>query len=184
MATTDAADDATQPAAATLPPARLQAPSLVVFARRKDHRAPVGVAPKREVSEHRCDPARDTGYTRAVDGLGRFCLRFARGTCHQGKDCLALHRLPRAEDEARLASDTLDIFGRPRQDEGKSVHSGSHRTLFVDITGATPLAIQELRPLVEKDFGQWGPLEFVKVLKDRAIVFIRCDRRAESFIHV
>lgn len=192
MATDAAIPDAKAAPSTTLPPARLQAPSLVVFARRKDHRAPpttpivpfkkrkgaqapaAATPPPREVSEYRCDPAKDTGYTRAVDGLGRFCLRFARGVCHQGPECLALHRLPTAEDEARLATDTLDIFGRPRQDEGKSVHSGSHRTLFVDITGATPLAIQELRPIIEKNFAAWGPIEFIKVLKDRAIVFVRC----------
>lgn len=172
-ATTQSVDPPAAPST-TLPPARLQAPALVVFARRKDRRAPAGVAPKPEVSEYKCDPEKDSGYTRAVYGLGRFCLRFARGTCHQGKECLALHRLPTAEDEARLASDTLDIFGRPRQDEGRTVHSGSHRTLFVDITGATPLAIQELRPIIERNFAVWGPLESVKVLKDKAIVFVRC----------
>ncbi len=65
------------------------------------------------------------------------------------------------------------IHTNNRQDEGASIHSASHRTLFVDITGATPLAIQELRPIIENNFAVWGPLEYVKVLRERAVVFVR-----------
>ncbi len=93
--------------------ARKQVERRVPFERRPDNRAP-GQPIKREVSEYRCHPTRDVGLTRAADDLGRFCIRFARGYCHMGGLCTCLHRLPTAQDEQRLATDTHDIFGRPR----------------------------------------------------------------------
>ena len=72
-------------------------------------------AKRTDPSEHRCDPERDSGETKADSMPGKhfLCLYFARGKCVHGHRCQYYHRIP-TEDDLKSIPITHDIFGRER----------------------------------------------------------------------
>lgn len=70
---------------------------------------------ERIVSMYKCDPDKDTGFTKAdnQDTDTYFCVYFARGNCIEGANCHFYHRVPRSED-LRSGDNTKDVFGRTR----------------------------------------------------------------------
>ena len=93
--------------------------------------------PQRTAATHRVNVAKDAGVTTGNDNPGAFiCHLFAKGCCHQGADCRFLHRIPFADDLAKLSTAT-DIFGRERHATNRSDMSGvgtwskDQRTMYV-----------------------------------------------------
>lgn len=136
----------------------------------------------------RCVAARDIGRTRAGSGGGgavaALCIHFALGNCVKGPLCTYRHALPNDDDERRIGI-THDVFGRERfktdRDDmgGVGSFSRENRTLYVsglkaDITPA------DYEPIVRRHFGEWGELEYVRVLPQRGIGFVRYRLRTAA----
>ncbi|MDP2436949.1 MAG: hypothetical protein Q8P67_14455, partial [archaeon] len=126
----------------------------------------------------RCDPLRDSGRTAGSErGVGYVCLHFARGECTLGSGCSYLHRVPGEEDSERL-DELHDIFGRERHREAKDDMGGvgsflsSTRTLYLGNLPPLRCSLQEYYRLVAMAFGVWGPLENLRVLRDKCIAFV------------
>lgn len=131
----------------------------------------------------RCVVARDTGRTRA-DDHSPLCIHFAMGNCTKGHECPFRHKLPTDIDERR-AGITHDVFGRERfktdRDDmgGVGSFSRENRTLYV--AGLKPdKPPKEYEPIMRKHFGEWGDLEYVRVLPMRGIGFVRYRLRTAA----
>lgn len=92
---------------------------------------------QKEAAKHRVNVARDAGLTGGNDNPGAFiCHLFAKGCCHQGEECRFLHRIPFADDLAKISM-AQDIFGRERHATNLSDMSGvgtwskDQRTMYV-----------------------------------------------------
>lgn len=139
----------------------------------------------REKATTRCNPFSDSGWTKA-DFEGDFdrpviCLYFARGCCYMGPNCRYYHRVPTAEDNERL-DDLHDIFGRERFAQHRDDMSGvgsftdDCRTLFVGdlkVHRVHPNAEEKTEQLIRQQFGLWGPIEEIKVIRNRNFAFVR-----------
>jgi hypothetical protein len=90
---------------------------------------------------HKCDPERDSGYTKAdnMDKTGNafFCVYFSRGCCSEGKNCRYYHRIPIHDDCIGQKDNLKDIFGRTRHGSHKDDMTGigsfnkECRTIFI-----------------------------------------------------
>jgi len=131
----------------------------------------------------RCNVAQDSGYTRADKGNKEtyICLYFARGHCSHGAECTFYHRIPTIEDELRLDL-VHDIFGRERfktyRDDmgGVGSFSRDNRTLY--LVGFKRQNISE--EILTRHFIEWGELEYVRVIWDKSIAFVRYKLRGSA----
>lgn len=138
-------------------------------------------------SQYRCHATLDSGSTRGdAAGCDYVCLYFARGICHHGSDCVYLHRVPNLSDEIRHATrPQYDIFGRDRvAEEGATKGVGSYArqctTLYVYLAGAATCPPEHLRQALNKDFGEWGPIQDINVIPNKAIAFVRYEWRSSA----
>ena len=140
----------------------------------------------REGSITRCNVARDSGRTRADDesSSSAICIHFAMGDCVKGHECSFKHEIPSEMDERR-GGETHDVFGRERhktdREDMGGVGSFSHenRTLYVSGLKAEKPA-KQYEEVMRKHFGEWGEMEYVRVLPHRGIGFVRYRLRAAA----
>ncbi|KAN0015027.1 hypothetical protein ACTFIU_001348 [Dictyostelium citrinum] len=136
----------------------------------------------RDVSETRCNVLKDCGKTRAAKDA-YFCRHFAKGRCISGADCIFLHRVPTPEDDKRLEL-THDIFGRERHKTdredmgGVGSFSRDNRTLYIG--GIKTNVSGSIEDMVRKNFEEWGRIEYVRVIANRSISFVRYLYRSSA----
>ena len=146
-----------------------------------------GVSNPDAIPFSKCDPERDSGLTRADEGITRdplFCVYFARGCCGKGYMCRFLHRVPTQEDELHIEK-TRDCFGRERHRVDREDMSGvgsferECRTLHVSRVGKYQR--EEWEPVLRKHFGKFGDITKVKCFYSRSVAFIKytCRLNAE-----
>lgn len=123
-------------------------------------------------AETKCDPARDSGWTKGDKAQGAyFCLFFARGCCPNGPDCQYLHRLPQATD---LYSPNVDCFGRDKHADYRDDMGGvgsflrQNHTLYIGQITTT----EDIEEAVATHFCQWGEVERIRVLNSRGVAFV------------
>ena len=111
------------------------------------------------------------------------CLHFARGECDAGAECVFLHRIPTAEDEE--GADTFhDIFGREKhRDErddlgGVGSFNRVGKTLYIG--GLHNARARKMEKILYAYFGSFGELEYVRVMYERSIAFVRYIRRTSA----
>lgn len=127
---------------------------------------------KRRRSPYKCNPEKDTGYTKGSKVKGSyFCLHFARGMCYKGEKCSFLHRLPTDTD---VFAASVDCFGRDKFAHYRDDMSGvgsflrENRTLFVGYLDKS----KDSQGLVRRAFKQWGPIAKIKKMDTRGIYFV------------
>ncbi|EGC37980.1 hypothetical protein DICPUDRAFT_53563 [Dictyostelium purpureum] len=136
----------------------------------------------RDISETRCNVLKDCGKTRAGKNA-YFCCHFSKGRCVNGADCTFLHRVPTPEDDKRLEI-THDIFGRERhktdRDDmgGVGSFSRDNRTLYIG--GIKSNLGGSMEDVVRKHFEEWGKIEYVRVILNRSIAFVRYFYRSNA----
>lgn len=153
----------------------------------KEFRTPREGRGTKHRSEYRCHPKLDSGWTRgSKSGCSYCCLYFARGICHHGQDCNYLHRVPSEADEMRHRGEPqYDIFGRDRHVEARGTKRlGSMdrqiTTLYVYLGGAAAVPSETLQRLLMDAFGEFGPVDDVKVVASKAIAFVRYRWRSSA----
>lgn len=131
----------------------------------------------------RCVIERDAGKTRA-DKSAPLCIHFALGNCAKGHECMYRHTLPTDYDEKRVGV-THDVFGRERfktdRDDMGGVGSFSRENRTLYIGGLKPeIPVRTYEQIMRKHFGEWGDLEYVRVLPVRGIGFVRYRLRTAA----
>lgn len=131
----------------------------------------------------RCNIERDAGKTRA-DKNSPLCIHFALGNCAKGHECMYRHTLPTDNDERRVGI-THDVFGRERfktdRDDMGGVGSFSRENRTLYIGGLKPeIPVRTYEQIMRKHFGEWGDLEYVRVLPVRGIGFVRYRLRTAA----
>ncbi|KAI8801730.1 hypothetical protein BJ742DRAFT_835898 [Cladochytrium replicatum] len=127
----------------------------------------------------RCNPEKDSGFTKAQDPGTYFCVHFAHGCCTKGPDCVFLHRIPTKTDRFEL---TRDCFGREKyRDErddmgGVGTFERDNRTLYVGRVGS----YKDTDNAVRRHFSLWGEIENLRVLESKAVAFVRYKDRANA----
>jgi hypothetical protein len=111
------------------------------------------------------------------------CLYFAKGCCVNGKKCLFFHRVPTAEDDARI--DLMhDVFGRQRHAKDREDMGGvgsfnrENKTLY--ITDVPITSVRQTEEIIRRHFGEWGDLDEVAVKPKIGCVFVRYKYRANA----
>ena len=134
----------------------------------------------------RCVPSMDTGYSRgSLAKQSIICLHFARGVCVKGHECMYLHRLPTASDDAHCPM-LYDIFGREKHKTEREDNGGTGsylrncRTLFVYYGAASTLGGQRMRKMLATSFGEWGAIEDIHIVPSKCISFVRYKFRASA----
>lgn len=136
-------------------------------------------------SLYKCNPALDTGYTRADyqgnKGDLHFCMFFARGCCAQGANCRYYHRVPTFED-CEKTDNMKDIFGRTRfsahrQDMGGvGTFTRECKTLYItNIKGNGDK--KDTVKLLYQAFSPWGKIEDINYFDIKASCFMRFSHR-------
>ena len=128
----------------------------------------------------------DAGLTRAdyTSNSAHLCLHFARGCCAYGKDCTFRHCAPTEEDESQ-ADSSHDVFGRNRHASFREDMGGTGswdkecKTLYVGRICATPPEAQ-MTETVTRHFGEFGPIDSVRVLKNKGVAFVTYRLRATA----
>ena len=128
----------------------------------------------------RCQPAKDSGYTRADKVTGSyFCLFFARGICPRGQDCDYLHRLPTIFD---TFNPNVDCFGRDKHSDYRDDMGGvgsfmrGNRTLYVGRIHVT----DDIEEIVARHFQEWGQIDRIRCLTARGVAFVTYSNEASS----
>lgn len=149
---------------------------------------------QRFLNRYRCDPIRDTGYTRAdklkqtnslknngstKKSLFYHCLYFAKGICCKGSKCEYFHHVPTNE-----VSVVYDCFGREKYSDFRDDMGGigsfqkQNKTLYVSglqqgsgLPSNMSSAAVEQR--VKTRFQQFGDIEYIRYLKDKHCFFIK-----------
>ncbi|CAM9582551.1 unnamed protein product [Ectocarpus sp. 12 AP-2014] len=132
----------------------------------------------------RCDPHVDAGATRGSEaGALEFCVFFARGACARGYSCHKLHFVPTPEDDAR-EDNMHDCFGRERSGvedddrDGAGCFLKENRTLWV---GGVPVFDEaSARERVRRNFGPWGRISSVRLVKSKSCAFVQYAHRASA----
>lgn len=126
----------------------------------------------KEHAETKCDPVRDSGWTKADKTPGSyFCLFFARGCCPHGPDCQYLHRLPQPTD---MYAPNVDCFGRDKHADYRDDMGGvgsflrQNHTLYIGRITTT----EDIEEAVATAFCQWGEVERIRVLNSRGVAFV------------
>ncbi|KAK1934010.1 Pre-mRNA-splicing factor CWC2 [Babesia divergens] len=141
---------------------------------------------------YKCDPERDTGYTRGsgkntLDDCGtKFCcLFFAKGCCTQGSKCNYLHRVPTVEDEFFLDT-SVDIFGRERHAKHRDDMSGvgsfmsDCKSLFIgDVypDNAEYNPVDNLKRVLTEEFGRFGKIVEFNLVPAKGVAFVTYESR-------
>ncbi|KAH3761697.1 pre-mRNA-splicing factor cwc2 [Pelomyxa schiedti] len=126
---------------------------------------------------------KDAGRTHADDGAP-VCIHFAMGKCALGSECSYKHQIPTEDDERRTGL-TQDVFGRERyktdRDDmgGVGNFSKENRTLYLGGL-KTEVPVPEMETSLRKHFGEFGELEYVRVLAGRGIGFVRYRLRTAA----
>jgi len=137
---------------------------------------------------HRCNPALDTGFTKAdlqeKEGGAYFCLYFAKGCCSEGVNCRYYHRVPTKEDVEKIEN-LRDVFGRSRfathrnDMGGVGTFTRDCRTLYVSdlkmVDSANP--IKDMIRIIYDNFSPWGEVEDINYIPTKAACFIRFSNR-------
>lgn len=142
----------------------------------------------REASKYRCQPSIDQGWTRGEEMQVQYCcLYFARGICHLGPNCNYLHKLPTIELEySHRVNYQYDIFGRDRHSlkdfstKGTGSFERDTTTLYIHYGTAGKLPMVELKELLDKNFGQWGPIDNLNLIYNKGIAFARYEWRSTA----
>jgi hypothetical protein len=138
---------------------------------------------------HRCNPALDTGYTKAdlqeKDGGAFFCLYFAKGCCSEGVNCRYYHRVPTKCDAEKIEN-LRDVFGRSRFANHRTDMGGvgsftkECRSLCITdlkvVDTANPT--KEMVRIIYEHFSPWGEIEDVNFIQAKATCFIRYAHRS------
>lgn len=131
-------------------------------------------------AKHRCDVAKDSGYTRADKVTGSyFCLFFAKGECPRGQDCEYLHRLPGIFD---TFNPNVDCFGRDKHSDYRDDMGGvgsfmrQNRTLYVGRIHVT----DDIEEVVARHFAEWGQVDRIRCLTARGVAFVTYTNEANS----
>ncbi|KAI8645580.1 hypothetical protein BD408DRAFT_382089 [Parasitella parasitica] len=126
------------------------------------------------------DIARDAGETLGSRNKNAyFCLFFAKGMCSKGSKCTMWHRVPTTED---VLETTIDCFGRDKFTEFRQDMGGvggfirENRTLYIGRITVT----DDIENVVRRQFGQFGPLERVRILRGRGVGFVTYKTRANA----
>jgi len=128
----------------------------------------------------------DAGLTRAdyTSATAHVCLHFARGDCIYGKDCTFRHAAPTEEDES-MADAPHDVFGRNRHASWRDDMGGTGtwnkecKTLYVGRLCNLP-SEQVMTEIVVRHFGEFGPIESVRVLKSKGCAFVTYKLRCTA----
>ena len=120
----------------------------------------------------------DAGLTRAdyTSATAHICLHFARGCCTQGKLCTFRHNAPTEEDESQSDA-PHDIFGRNRHGSFRDDMGGTGtwnkecKTIYVGRICSTP-SEPEMTETLARHFAEFGPIESVRVLKNKGCGFV------------
>jgi len=143
---------------------------------------------ERVASLYKCDPEKDTGYTRAdimEKHTSYFCVYFARGYCAEGTKCRYYHRVPQPEDLI-YEENAKDVFGRTRHDTFKEDLSGigcfrnNCRTISVcemKVPENTATPARDTVKLMYEEMAKWGEIEDIKFLPQRAMANVRYTHR-------
>ncbi|KAL6945136.1 hypothetical protein ACO0QE_002582 [Hanseniaspora vineae] len=146
---------------------------------------------QRFLNKYRCDPVRDTGYTRADkymkqkslsrnnNALVYHCLYFAKGVCCKGSKCEYFHHIPTNE-----VSVVYDCFGREKHSDFRDDMSGvgsfqkQNKTLYVSglqMGSGLPanMSSSAVEQRVKSRFQQFGDIEYVRYLKEKYCFFIK-----------
>ncbi|KAI3645362.1 hypothetical protein MP228_008290 [Amoeboaphelidium protococcarum] len=146
-----------------------------------------GLANPDQKAISRCNPAKDSGLTKADLNGARdafFCIYFAKGQCGKGWQCRYLHRVPTQEDEEYIER-TFDCFGRQKHKADRQDYMGvgsferECRALSVLRLGAYDA--DDYERVIRKHFSQYGDIVKIKSLphKQAAIVKFSCRLNAE-----
>ncbi|KAL7314619.1 Pre-mRNA-splicing factor [Mucor circinelloides] len=126
------------------------------------------------------DIARDAGETLGSRNKNAyFCLFFAKGMCSKGPKCTMWHRVPTTDD---VLETTIDCFGRDKFTEFRQDMGGvggfirENRTLYIGRITVT----DDIEDVVRRQFGQFGPLERVRILRGRGVGFVTYKTRANA----
>eukprot|EP01132_Coremiostelium_polycephalum_P009878 gene9878-12118_t len=133
----------------------------------------------RDVSETRCNILKDCGKTRSTGKDAYFCLHFARGRCVNGSDCTYLHRAPTPDDDKRLEL-THDIFGRERFKDDREDMGGVGSFSRDNRRGIKSTYGKSLEDVIRKNFEEWGNIEYVRVILNKSIAFVRYMYRSSA----
>ncbi|KAI8981681.1 hypothetical protein BDF20DRAFT_862655 [Mycotypha africana] len=124
--------------------------------------------------------ARDSGETLGSKNKNAyFCLFFAKGMCAKGHNCTMWHRIPTEND---MKETTIDCFGRDKFTDFRQDMGGvggfmrENRTLYVGRIAQT----KDIEDAVRRQFGQFGPLERVRILRGRGVAFVTYKTRANA----
>jgi hypothetical protein len=136
---------------------------------------------ERARASNRCVAWRDVGLTQGDlnEKFTPICIHFARGCCVHGPQCIFLHRLPTAADNARLDM-VHDIFGREkhatdRDDmDGTGSFNREGRTLWIHGFNCNRNGVHAT---LEKHFGEWGELVEVAVKPKHQCCFLKYKYR-------
>jgi len=131
----------------------------------------------------RCCVSTDAGYTRPdLNGKDSYiCLYFARGHCINGAECNFYHRIPTLEDDQKLDL-AHDIFGRERHRTYREDMGGvgsftrDNRTLYVSNIKRGG----NMDEIVKRHFAEWGEMEYVRVIWDKSIAFVKYALRSSA----
>ena len=180
------------PAVATKRPARRQvsafagpsASELSARAARGEYNIWHGKPTKRQQrapAVNRVNVALDSGTTAGNDNPNTFiCALFAKGCCHNGPECRFLHRIPFAEDMAKLST-AHDIFGRERHATNRTDMSGvgtwsrDQRTLYVG-----KLSPRTSDESLRRCFAEFGSIESTRVFAARGFAFVTFTHRGSA----
>ncbi len=156
------------------------------------HKNPGARPPTKVKAVTRCHPNLDSGETRAKPDA-YLCVHFARGQCTQGAACTYFHRVPTQADDSKL-SVTKDVFGRDRyatdRDDAGGVGSFSREntTLYVGGLRATANSggggggggWDKTESLIRSEFGVWGSISKIHLVREKGIAFVTYAMRAAS----
>ncbi|KAI8090992.1 uncharacterized protein B0P05DRAFT_528299 [Gilbertella persicaria] len=124
--------------------------------------------------------ARDAGETvGSRNPNAYFCLFFAKGMCCKGSRCHMWHRVPTTEDHVET---TIDCFGRDKFTEFRQDMGGiggfirENKTLYIGRIAIT----DDVDEVIKRHFGQFGPLDRVRILKSRGVAFVTYKTRANA----
>ncbi|KAI7886564.1 hypothetical protein K492DRAFT_233340 [Lichtheimia hyalospora FSU 10163] len=126
------------------------------------------------------DVKRDSGETVGSSNRNAyFCLYFAKGMCAQGAQCPMWHRIPNERDEVET---TIDCFGRDKYMEFRQDMGGvgsfntQNKTLYVGRIAPT----ENMKEIIRKHFGQFGPIDRLRVIKHRGVAFVTYASRSNA----
>ncbi|KAI9269346.1 hypothetical protein BY458DRAFT_490147 [Sporodiniella umbellata] len=130
--------------------------------------------------KYKVNIARDSGETTGSrNPNAHFCLFFAKGMCTQGPRCAMWHRIPAKSD---VIETTIDCFGRDKFTDFRQDMGGvggflkENRTLYVGRIAVT----DDVEQVIERQFGQFGSLERVRILKGRGVAFVTYRTRGNA----